>query len=164
MLDIDGPVRGEVLVVALGPAGPIQTGPCAAAPWHIETHGDAHPMDVVGSVVDAVLGEVDLLHSTSWRWDHGAVVLTFLAVIGEEMVGDMPAVPIARTELARGGATHAPEEVGDAQVLEHALRHLAWLIEGDAVVAAALGGRWDGVLAGHTPEPFRQLGGGSRAG
>lgn len=164
MLDIEGPVRGEVFVVALGAHGPVQTGPCGAAPWHIETHGGAHPMEVVRIVVDEVLGPVDLLHSTSWRWHHGAVVLTFLAVIGEAMIADMPAVPIVRTELARGRAAHAPDDVDDAQVLEHALRHLAWLVEDDPEVADALGGLSDDVLAGYAPEPFRQLGGGSRAG
>jgi hypothetical protein len=163
MLDIEGPVRGEVFVVAVGAAGPVQTGPCGAVPWQIETHDDAHPMEVVRVVVGEVLGRVDLLHSTSWRWDHGAVVLTFLAVIGEAMIGDMSAVPIIRTELARGRAAHAPDEVNDAQVLEHALRHLAWLVEDDPEVADALGGLWDDVLAGYTPEPFRQLGGDSRA-
>lgn len=161
-LDIGGPVRGEVLVVALGHTGILQTGPCGAAPWHIETHGDAHPMEVVRTVVDGVLGPVDLLHSTSWRWDHGAVVLTFIAVIGREAVGSMATRPVARTELARGGAAEAPDEIADAQVLDHALRHLAWLVEDDAGVAAALGGLWDDVLAGFTPEPFRQLGGGAR--
>ena len=41
-----------------------------------------------------------------------------------------------------------------AQVLEHALRHLAWLIEDDPAIAAALPG-WSAMLEGYGPEPFR---------
>ena len=159
-LDIGGPVRGEVYVVALGPAGLLLTGPCGAAPWYIETHDDAHPMQVIRGVVDDVLGgAVEVLHSTSWRWSDGAVVLTFVAVIAPGAVGGMAAEPVVRTELARGGATAAPDSIGGAQVLEHALRHLAWLFEDDAEVAAALAEGWGHALAEYTPEPFRQLGG-----
>jgi len=43
-------------------------------------------------------------------------------------------------------------------VLEHALRHLAWLAEDDDVVRHELSGEWRAALAGYVPEPFRSLG------
>ena len=159
-LDISGPVRAEVLLVAVGETGVVRTGPCGAAPWYIETHGDAHPMQVVAEVVAGALGPVDVLHSTSWRWDRGSVVLTFIAIIPADAIGTMATESVARADIVRGGPVDAPPEIDDHHVLEHALRHLSWLVEDDAEVAAALGTRRKDMLAGYTPEPFRQLGGG----
>jgi hypothetical protein len=42
-------------------------------------------------------------------------------------------------------------------VIEHAFRHLAWLVADDAVVGDALVG-WVAFLEGYEPEPFRALG------
>jgi len=42
-------------------------------------------------------------------------------------------------------------------VLEHALRHLAWLVRDDPAIAGALP-EWPELLAGYVPEPFRALG------
>ena len=42
--------------------------------------------------------------------------------------------------------------------MEHGLRHLAWLVADDPVVAAELSGEWRRVLASYVPEPFRALG------
>jgi hypothetical protein len=102
---------------------------------------------------------VRLVHSTSWRFEQGDVVLTYVAVVDEpERLPreSLVAVPVARTELARGGATGAPGSIEVAQVLEHALRHLAWLLRDDPVVGAALAD-WAGALRDYVPEPFRAL-------
>jgi hypothetical protein len=102
---------------------------------------------------------VHLVHSTSWRFEQGDVVLTYVAVVDEpERLPreSLVAVPVARTELARGGATGAPGSIEVAQVLEHALRHLAWLLRDDPVVGAALAD-WAGALRDYVPEPFRAL-------
>jgi hypothetical protein len=99
-----------------------------------------------------------VLHSTSWRRAGDQVVLTYLAVV-EGTVPLNPnliAEPVARTDLARGDATAAPSMIGVEQVLEHALRHLAWLVADDAAVAAGLPG-WAELLAGYVPAPFREL-------
>jgi hypothetical protein len=61
-------------------------------------------------------------------------------------------------DLARGGATVAPREIAFTQVLEHGLRHMAWLAMDDPVVAQELPEPWLRALAGYTPEPFRNLG------
>ncbi len=99
-----------------------------------------------------------VLHSTSWRRAGDQVVLTYLAVVeaSEPVNPNLTAEPVARTELARGAATSAPAAIGVGQVLEHALRHLAWLLADDSAVAAALPG-WPELLAGYVPAPFREL-------
>ncbi len=153
--DVEGPVRAEVFVVAMVDGGIHLTGPDGPQPWHVQTHGRGHPMDEVRGIVGALLDEVTLFHSTSWRWDHGSVVLTFLAVIPSP--GDMPAVPVDRSDLARSEATRAPAMIGWSQVLEHALRHLAWLAREDDVVGGTLDDAWHGALAGYVPAPFEQL-------
>jgi hypothetical protein len=43
-------------------------------------------------------------------------------------------------------------------VVEHGLRHLAWLASDDPVVRAELPEAWQAALAGYVPEPFRALG------
>jgi hypothetical protein len=45
---------------------------------------------------------------------------------------------IEHAALVRGGATTPPPVIGVGQVLEHALRHLAWLVNEDAEIAAQL--------------------------
>ena len=99
-----------------------------------------------------------VLHSTSWRRAGDQVVLTYLVVVAapEPVNPNLVAAAVARTELARGAATTAPTAIGVEQVLEHALRHLAWLLADDATVAAALPG-WPTLLAGYVPAPFREL-------
>lgn len=156
-LDIDGPVQAEVFVVWLN-AGHVElTGPCGAAPWLIELGEFDDPMVIVEQIVRYVLGPPQLLHSTSWRRDRGAVVLSFVAVIDESQVREMASAPIGRTALARSTATSAPTAIGFEQVVEHGLRHIAWLAQDDAVVAAALSEPWRTALAGYVPEPFRHL-------
>jgi hypothetical protein len=86
------------------------------------------------------------------------VVLSFIAVIERSHVGEMESVSIERAELARSDATAAPRVIRSQQVLEHALRHLAWLSVDDAVVAASLPGGWTAALGAYRPEPFRMLG------
>jgi hypothetical protein len=42
-------------------------------------------------------------------------------------------------------------------VVEHGLRHLAWLVQDDTVVADRLAGGWTQALQAYVPEPFRHL-------
>jgi hypothetical protein len=103
------------------------------------------------------VGTARLVHSTSWRRDRGAVILTFVAVIDEALVGEMESLAVGRAELARGDATAAPPTIAHDQVLEHGLRHLAWLARDDAVVARELSAGWQTALGAYVPEPFRVL-------
>ena len=56
-----------------------------------------------------------------------------------------------------GDALTPPAEIGVSQVLEHAFRHLAWLVKDDEAVRAALPD-WVAFLDTYAPEPFRAFG------
>jgi hypothetical protein len=157
-LDVEGPVQAEVFVVWLGPDGIELTGPCGAASWMIELGATDHPVEVVARIVRDVVGQPLLVHSTSWRRDRDAVILSFVVVIDEALVGSMETAPIGRAELARSEAAAAPRSIAHDQVVEHGLRHLAWLAQDDPVVADELSPAWRQALAGYIPEPFRALG------
>jgi hypothetical protein len=156
--DIGGPVQAEVFVVWLRDQGIELTGPCGAAPWLLELGLADHPVEVVDRIVRDQLGEPLLVHSTSWRRDREAVILSFVVVIGAPLVAGMESRPVERVELARSEATAAPRAIAHGQVLEHALRHLAWLSSDDRVVATILSPGWKAALSSYTPEPFRALG------
>jgi hypothetical protein len=156
--DVQGPVQAEVFVVWLAGDHLELTGPCGAGPWLLEIGATDHPVDVVTRIVSDVIGDPLLVHSTSWRRDRGAVILSFVAVIDASLVGSMASLPIERASLARGEATAAPHEIATTQVVEHGLRHMAWLASDDPVVAAELPEVWHALLATYVPEPFRNLG------
>lgn len=155
-LDVDAPVTAEVLTLVRDGARILLTGPCGADPWLIETDRSAHPLDVVRRIVTDVLGEPILVHSTSWRFDRQSVYLTFVVVTAT--TGTMPFVPVKRVDLARSDASAAPTTIADGQVLEHGIRHLAWLAVEDAVVRDTLDAGWHVILSEYVPEPFQQLG------
>lgn len=156
--DVEGPVLVEVFVLCLR-AGVIElTGPCGAAPWYIEKAAGEHPVEVVRRLAAGAMGEPDLVHSTSWRQGEAGVVLSFFVVVDPALAAAMESVPVGRAELARSGASAAPASIATSAVLEHAIRHLAWLAQDDPAVQAALSGEWRDVLAGYVPEPFRNLG------
>jgi hypothetical protein len=117
-----------------------------------------HPVDVVTRIVRDAIGDPLLVHSTSWRRDRDAIILSFVVVIDQSLVGSMASLPIARSDLARGEATAAPRAIATGQVVEHGLRHMAWLAKDDPAVAAELPAGWLGLLAEYVPEPFRNLG------
>jgi|GEM_PF-562754 len=160
--DVEGPVQAEVFVLTLSAGVPLLTGPCGAEAWYLEVSADEDPMSVVSSAVRRVIGEPLVVHSTSWRRDRGAVILTFVAAIAIGQVATLATTPVCRSDLARGGATTAPAAIDSSQVIEHGLRRLAWLAADDAVVAERLGEAWRRALAGYVPEPFRHLPGADR--
>ena len=157
-LDVVGPVQAELFVVWLHGDRLELTGPYGAAPWLLQLAETDHPVEAVDRMVRDVLGDPLLVHSTSWRRDRAALILSFVVVIDAALVGSMESVPLVRSGLARGGATAAPREIGFEQVVEHGLRHMAWLATDDPVVRAELPPDWHAVLAGYVPEPFRNLG------
>ena len=156
--DVEGPVQAVVFVVWLADDHLELTGPCGAAPWLIELGETDHPLEAVDRIVRDVVGDPTLVHSTSWRRDRDAVILSFVVVVEPELVADMESAPIGRTELARSEATAAPRRIAFEQVIEHGLRHMAWLAQDDAVVRSELSPAWRTALADYVPEPFRSLG------
>jgi len=154
---VEGPVQAEIMVLALVAGDVMLTGPCGAAPWYVEVAQGADPMAVAAAIIRANVGEPAVVHSTSWRQARGGVVLTFVAVMDQAAVGGLDRLPVQRAELARGAATAAPAEIAAGPVIEHGLRHLAWLAKDDPAVEGALPAGWLGVLDGYVPEPFRHL-------
>ena len=133
------------------------TGPDGPVPWIVQLDDAEHPVAVVTRIVGGLVGPPKLVHSTSWRRDGSAVILSFVVVIGAEQGFGLASAWIERAELARSDATKAPERIGQAQVLEHGLRHLAWLVQDDDVVASRLSNDWHDALSTYVPEPFRSL-------
>jgi hypothetical protein len=156
--DIDSPVQAEVFVVWLDGDRIRLTGPDGPQPWLLQLGPAEHPVEVVDRIVRDVVGPPILVHSTSWRRDRDAVILSFVVVIPPELVDGMASLPIERAELARSEATAAPRDIAVSAVVEHGLRHLAWLAQDDPVVAGELPPAWLPLLAGYVPEPFRALG------
>jgi hypothetical protein len=156
--DVESPVQAEVFVVWRNDDDLELTGPCGAAPWIIELGTTDHPVEVVDRIVRDVVGPPLLVHSTSWRRDRDAVILSFVVIIEPALVADMETRPIGRAELARSEATAAPRSIATAAVVEHALRHMAWLIADDPTVATTLDEPWRALLVDYVPEPFRALG------
>jgi hypothetical protein len=156
--DVDSPVQAEVFVVWLDGDRILLTGPDGPQPWILQLGATEHPVEVVDRIVRDVVGPPILVHSTSWRRDRDAVILSFVVVIGRELVEGMASVPVERAQLARSTATAAPADIATSAVVEHGLRHLAWLVQDDPFVAAELPAAWQPLLAAYVPEPFRNLG------
>src|SRR6267378_7976209 len=133
--------------------------PLHAASLRVGLPASAKPADVVLDVLKWYPLAPIVVHSTSWRHEDGRIVLTYVAVV--EPPSSLPpdsllSLPVGRAKLARGEAMSAPISIGVDAVLEHALRHLSWLVRDDPAVMKALVG-WQEVLAGFEPEPFRAL-------
>jgi hypothetical protein len=148
-----GPVQAEVFVLRLNGGFPEVAGPCGPDPWYMEI-GDQDPVEVVSRLSSNLLGEPVLVHSTSGR-DRGSVILSFVVVIADDQAPELTGGAVGRAELARSGRREAPARIPTDQVLEHGLRHLAWLAKDDPVVSETLSVEWKRILEGYTPEPFR---------
>ena len=78
----------------------------------------------------------EMLHSTSWRFAEGRIVLTYAALPDPEPATATalgPATPIA---IGPDPLTPSPPAINAADVVTHACRHLAFLRHTDPVVAA----------------------------
>jgi hypothetical protein len=149
----------EILAVTLR-GGKLQClKPVHAASLRVGLPRSAEPSDVVLQVLGLYPLLPRVVHSTSWRYEEDRVVLTYLAVVEPPdslPQGSLETVEVERAELDRGESMAPPESIHLAAVLEHALRHLSWLIHDDPAIAAALPD-WSGVLGSYQPEPFRAL-------
>lgn len=118
-----------------------------------------HPAEVVVDGIGEIGMSPFLVHSTSWRMNGDHLILSF--VVGVEPPVRLPAdvirEPVTRVELARGHVLGPPVDVEPHHVVEHGLRHLAWLVRDDPGIHDALPG-WGLALADYEPEPFRAFG------
>lgn len=150
----------EILPVGLRDGALFWLKPVHAESLRVGLPRTATPGDVVLGVLAWYPLTPYVAHSTSWRYEDGRIILTYVAVVAP--LGALPpdtlvALPVAHTELARGEAMSPPTSIDVTQVVEHALRHLSWLVRDDSAIAAALQD-WVGALAAYQPEPFRALG------
>jgi hypothetical protein len=149
----------EVLFVYLAADGAHHLRPIHAQTLRLGWPPDHKPGEIVMESAERYGLTPRLVHSTSWRHEDARLVLTYVAAVEqpEDLTHYLADEPVARADLARGDAFGPPPEIGVAQVLEHAFRHLAWLVKDDAVVGDRLGD-WAGFLERYEPEPFRAFG------
>jgi hypothetical protein len=150
----------EALFVCLAPDGAHHLRPIHATTLRLGWPADRQPGEIVLTGARRYGLRPLLVHSTSWRLDGSRVVLTYVVAVDrpEDLNENLADEPVARAELARGDAMGPPPEIGVTQVLEHAFRHLAWLVKDDAAVRDALPD-WVAFLDAYEPEPFRAFGG-----
>ena len=149
----------EVLPVGLRGGRLFWLKPVHADSLRVGLSASARPAEVVLDVLNWYPLQPIVVHSTSWRHEAGRVILTYVvAVVSPEHLPaeSLVELPVGRAELARGEAMAAPKAIGVEAVLEHALRHLAWLVKDDPAVMSELA-TWKDVLAVFEPEPFRAL-------
>lgn len=132
-------------------------GPCGPDPWYIEVGAKDDPVKVVARLARNLMGDPLLVHSTSWRRARASVILSFVVVNAQNQAPDLKGIPVGRAELARSEATTAPKKIATNSVLEHGLRHLAWLARDDDVVKKTLSDDWKRALGDYVPEPFRHI-------
>lgn len=149
----------EVLFAYLGPDGAHTLRPIHAETLRLGWPPERKPGEIVLEAVERYGLTPILVHSTSWRHEEGRLILTYVAAVAcpTTLTHYLADEPAARAELARGDAFGPPPQIGVAQVLEHAFRHLAWLVKDDEVVGDRLGD-WVGFLDRYEPEPFRAFG------
>ncbi len=90
--DVEGPVKAEVYLVWLADGSIRLGGPDGPRAWELEVGAGEHPVEAVDRIVRDVVGEPLLVHSTSWRRDRDAVVLSFLVVVDPALVAGQPSV------------------------------------------------------------------------
>jgi hypothetical protein len=149
----------ESLFVYLADDGAHHLRPIHAATLHLGWPPDQQPGDIV-ALSARRYGLLPLLvHSTSWRLDEGRLVLTYIVAVRApaDLNENLADEVVVRAELARGDALGPPAAIGVSQVLEHAFRHLAWLVKDDDAVREALPD-WVAFLDAYDPEPFQALG------
>jgi hypothetical protein len=149
----------EALFVYLGEDGARHLRPIHAPTLRVGWSPDRQPGDIVADAARRYGLAPLLVHSTSWRLETGRVVLTYVVAVARpvELNENLADEPVSRADLARGDAMGPPLEIGMSQVLEHAFRHLAWLVKDDDAVRAALPD-WVAFLGTYDPEPFRAFG------
>ena len=153
------PTALEAVVLYLDEAGIRHVSPRGRQTARAAWDADLDPHEVI---VDAVaeLGLTPfMVHSTSWRVVDRQILLTFLVAVEPpiDVPVDCEVELVTRAELARGRATGPPPVVHLPQIVEHGLRHLAWLLREDEAIHEALAD-WGRALRGYDPEPFRAFG------
>jgi hypothetical protein len=113
------------------------------------THPDALARALTGFDLDHV-DPARLLHSTSWRFDGGAVVLTYAALPDPDPATALPLKPDQTLPYAVDPLAPSLDRLSVHDVAVHACRHLAYLRQTDPVVS---------LTADEAPELWQLIGG-----
>ena len=149
----------EVLPVGLREGKLFWLRPVHAPSLRVGTSRSAEPSQIVLDVVAWYPLSPRVVHSTSWRYEEGRIVLTYVVVVDPPQQlppNSLELVPVKRSELARGSSMAPAGSITVEAVLEHAVRHLAWLSHDDPAIATVLAD-WSQALADYHPEPFQAL-------
>ena len=136
--------------------------PPLAVPSDSDPHAEVELM-LAGKGLAANGPHLALLHSTSWRAEGTSVVVTYIAVAScaGAILDHWPNAQPIDADLARHVGqppAHGPTAVPiprHIDVLFHALRHLRFLVDTDAVTRRALAGDFGRHLSDLTPELAR---------
>ncbi|WUI00943.1 hypothetical protein OHR68_03730 [Spirillospora sp. NBC_00431] len=154
------PVRVEVWPVAADEIGIwLVSGEDAWRSGNVAADNEPHAEVEYVLAQQNALGKAVMLHSTSWRVDGPALLLTYMAVIETKgLVRDtwQEALPVSLDLATAVGKplTHSPVEPPTPRyidVLIHGLRHLRFLLDTDATNGDALDERWRTHLATLAP-------------
>ncbi|MGD9008881.1 MAG: hypothetical protein PVG41_13215 [Desulfobacteraceae bacterium] len=88
-------------------------------------------------------GKARYAHSTSWRYENGRTLLTYLVWVDGHRLENLPSkrlfIQTVTFPASRGPLSPRPESICEAQVLVHGLRHLRYLaLDQEDGVAAKL--------------------------
>ncbi|MGH8905477.1 MAG: hypothetical protein ACRD0K_02935 [Egibacteraceae bacterium] len=148
-------IRCEILPVALIDGRVIHLRP--ERPWWVYQPPGLHPTTVVAAALARALGAAydssgTLVHSTSWRFDDGRLILTFLALL--PVASSLTCPPgFSLVEVSPHAMPAEPSVISVAQVVAHGLRHFALLRLTDPQIAGTLADQWHQALAGWAPLP-----------
>jgi hypothetical protein len=149
----------EVLPVGLRDGKLFWLRPVHAPSLRVGISTSAEPSQIVIDVVAWYPLLPRVVHSTSWRYEEGRIVLTYVVVVDPPLhlpPNSLELLPVKRSDLARGSSMAPAESITVDAVLEHAVRHLAWLSRDDPAIATVLVD-WSEALKGYRPEPFQAL-------
>jgi hypothetical protein len=120
---------------------------------------DRDPAQIVVGAVECYEVTPMLIHSTWWRHQQGRLILTYVAAVAvpEQLSGSSRTSPWCGRIWRAGTPSGPPSDIDVPQVVEHAFRHLSWLMQDDSVVGETLA-NWVAFLDRYEPELFRAFG------
>ena len=150
----------ELLPVFIDTEGTIRwLAPTGRSSWLTHSRPDVAPHDLVLEALRVFGIGPFVVHSTSWRYQK-VLILTYLVLLPTLHGAPPPGFDVrevSRDALARGDLSAPPPQIAVEQVLEHALRHLAWLAGDDPAIRSMLGPSWIEALSVYRPEPCRSI-------
>jgi hypothetical protein len=131
--------------------------------WMIPHLPDIHPNENVIYHLQTFFGDnfdprCTIVHSTSWRFEHDRLSLTYLAVLPQgnwierfTATRSISLKPIGAIESKGGDHLYPPAQLRAQTVLAHALDHLASLSTYDQAIQSVLEPEWQEILKPRVP-------------